>query len=250
MSFTKIPNQLLELLPRSRLNGTQRDLIMVVIRRTCGYHKGQAEISLRNFQEVTRRERSNISRELKRLVARGILVKGGPATFTQRAKWGVNLNVEEWRGVAESTTVGEKTTVVEKTTEPLSNSTTPTVVDLATPIKKRDKEKKEKSSGSAKSDPCFQPLKVFVLEKYREVRGASLAADGSDYKSLSSMLKTLPDVPLEALMGAFVCFLESTNSFHQDQGKPLRWWANNINPFLASAGRTSVSQNNDLPLLN
>ena len=207
---------------------------MVVIRRTCGYHKGQAEISLRNFQEVTRRERSNISRELKRLVARGILVKGGPATFTQRAKWGVNLNVEEWRGVAESTTVGEKTTVV----------------DLATPIKKRDKEKKEKSSGSAKSDPRFQPLKVFVLEKYREVRGASLAADGSDYKSLSSMLKTLPDVPLEALMGAFVCFLESTNSFHQDQGKPLRWWANNINPFLASAGRTSVSQNNDLPLLN
>ncbi len=100
-----------------------------------------------------------------------------------------------------------------------------------TPEVNLQKIKRERNK-SASADPRFQPLKKFFHQQYEEIRGPSLDTTGSDYKALSELLKRQPKLSLEDLQQAAVRYLRSDKPFHVDQGHPLRYWANNINPFL------------------
>ncbi len=91
---------------------------------------------------------------------------------------------------------------------------------------------KENKRAAKKADPRFQPLKEFFHQKYEEIRGTKLVTDGSDYAGLRNLLKQNPEFSLEDLQQAAVRYLRSDKPFHVDQGHPLRYWANNINPFL------------------
>ncbi len=57
--------------------------------------------------------------------------------------------------------------------------------------------------------------------------------NASDYKALKELLKKLPDTPLEKLEEIALSFLNSDDKFDQKQGHPMRFWASNINRWLA-----------------
>ena len=158
--FTKVRNKLMERLIVSGLNGTQWDLVMTVVRKTVGYHQEHAAISLSVFHEETGRDRAQISRELKRLRERGILERVEAPYFTRSATWRVNRDLERWKGVANSSTVVEKATASQEATHQLSDSTTPTVVQLATHSKKEEK-KEEKN----KRTPPYIPSSVSGIDE-------------------------------------------------------------------------------------
>jgi len=59
-----------------------------------------------------------------------------------------------------------------------------------------------------------------------------LDTNGSDYSALKALLKRQPDLKLDYLKDSASIFIGSTDKFHQGQGHPLRFWANNVNGFI------------------
>ena len=82
--FTRIANELMAALSRSNLNGVEYDIILTVIAKTYGWNKKQDKISLSQFSQITKRERSNCARAIRNLLKRKILgsVKGDTRNAT------------------------------------------------------------------------------------------------------------------------------------------------------------------------
>ena len=135
-------------------------------------------------------------------------------------EWSFNKNWESWE-------LGTQMTPLPKMTRDISCKSLGTKVATT-----KETLTKESKRPAKKTDPRFEPLKKFFHQQYEEIRGARLDTDGSDYKALSNLLKRQPKSLLEDLQGAAVRYLKNDKPFYVDQGHPLRFWANNINPFL------------------
>ena len=135
-------------------------------------------------------------------------------------EWSFNKDWETWE-------IGTQMTPVSNLTRDISGKSLGTQVATT-----KETLTKENKRAAKKADPRFQPLKKFFHEKYGEIRGTKLVTDGSDYAGLRNLLKQNPEFSLEDLQQAAVRYLRSDKPFYVDQGHPLRYWANNINPFL------------------
>ena len=93
---TRIANEVLEALMKTKLTGTQWDLVMAVVRKTWGYQHKEDFISLTQFKKLTGRNRSLIGRELSVLQDRNILKQIKKSTFGKSAKWQFNKDWESW----------------------------------------------------------------------------------------------------------------------------------------------------------
>ena len=71
---TSIANEILEALLKAKLNGTEWEVLMVVIRKTYGFQKKEDWISYTQFQEMTGKARPNIWKAIEKLVTKTILV--------------------------------------------------------------------------------------------------------------------------------------------------------------------------------
>ena len=243
-----MPNDLLGHLMRARLNGTQMHLVLAVVRFTFGFHQENTSISVSDFAKNTGHPRRSIVRELKRLRSRNVLVehdKGGRNHNPSR--WRVNMQFDEWLVPNRSPVP----TGDEMVTTSGDGSVTTTGVKSVIPLKKKERKKNRRASRKP-PDPRFHPLKVFFFEEYQASRQAPLVADGSDFRALADLLKRLPDVPIKVLKDAVARYLASRHPYHLNQGKPLRFWAYNVNPFLAAATGAGprADEEEELPLLN
>lgn len=72
--YTKIANEIIEAICKTNFNGYQSRLLWAVIRKTYGFKKKEAWISLSQFSNLTGLRKQHISRAKKELVARKILV--------------------------------------------------------------------------------------------------------------------------------------------------------------------------------
>lgn len=89
-NFSKIPNDLLEVLARTKLSNYEWRCIMVIFRKTLGWHKKEDYISLSQFEGNTGIQKSHVWRTLKRLEWRKIIRRNGK-------KISINFNYQEWR---------------------------------------------------------------------------------------------------------------------------------------------------------
>ena len=210
---------------KARLTGTQWDLVMVVIRKTWGWHKKQDYIPHSQFEKLTGRHRNSITRELSVLQNRNILKQTQRPTPSQTAKWKFNKDWESWESPPKVTPYKVPVTAEGDTSEGAKGVTADATL--------QKKGKRNKYTASSDADPRFNPLKEFFHTYYKKVRGTKLVTDGSDFKALSELLKKVPDIPLKRLEAAAISYLNSSDDFDQKQGHPLRYWANNINPWLA-----------------
>ncbi len=99
--FTKFPNEMLEKMYGSRLSGLEYALILVAVRKICGWHKdtGMDRIALSQFCELTGRTERAIQEALKRLVEKEVLIRALPHTGRSSTVWAINTDYDTWRAV-------------------------------------------------------------------------------------------------------------------------------------------------------
>lgn len=88
-------NDILMALVKQRLNGTQYQVVLLVIRKTWGFKKKDDWISLTQFQNYLSKSRENICREIKQLVNKNILVK--KSTPGVSAFYSINKDFDTWK---------------------------------------------------------------------------------------------------------------------------------------------------------
>ncbi|HCX77822.1 MAG TPA: hypothetical protein DG577_00255 [Firmicutes bacterium] len=94
--YTKIPNDILEKIMESKLNGTQVKLIMAVCRFTFGFQRESAELSISFLSEATGINPRNIRRELEILTRRNIILAHSEQHGTRARTIGINKEVNQW----------------------------------------------------------------------------------------------------------------------------------------------------------
>lgn len=92
--FTPIAHEVLEELVKARLLGAELSMALFVIRKTWGYQKKQDIISFSQFQKGLGISRMTISKTIKNLVARKILVK--TAILGEKTSFSFNKDYEKW----------------------------------------------------------------------------------------------------------------------------------------------------------
>ena len=75
MSFTKIPNELMDVLMSGALNSSEQRVVLFIARKTFGYHKNIDEISYSQFEKKLGICRNTAITTTTKLVQSGLLVK-------------------------------------------------------------------------------------------------------------------------------------------------------------------------------
>ena len=118
-------NDVLMALVKQSLNGTQYQIMLLVIRKTWGYKKLEAWISLTQFENYLSKSRVSVCKELKALVNYNLLVaKTIPGV---RVLYSVNKDFNQWKKLVNKTSLVNNTlrTSKQKFT-PLVNKSLPT----------------------------------------------------------------------------------------------------------------------------
>ena len=89
--FTKIPNKILEALSQTKLTSYEYRVLLFIIRKTYGWNKETDWIALSQFYESTGILKPNISRTLKKLERRNIIIRG------DRKHIGLQKDYRRWK---------------------------------------------------------------------------------------------------------------------------------------------------------
>ncbi len=92
--YTPIANELMEALAKHRIPGEQMQCLFFIIRKTYGFNKKEDMISNSQFVKGTGLKKGNVSRAIKNLVEKRIVIKSDnrvPATYR------FNKNYRMWR---------------------------------------------------------------------------------------------------------------------------------------------------------
>lgn len=89
--FTKIPNKILEALSYTKLTVYEYRVLLFIMRKTYGWKKETDWIALSHFNEGTGILKPNVSRTLKKLERRFIIIRDN------RRHVGLQKNINMWR---------------------------------------------------------------------------------------------------------------------------------------------------------
>ena len=102
--FTRIANELMDALARTRISGEARQVLDAIIRKTYGWGKTSDDISLSQFMIMTGLSKSTICKAIKKLISMNIIVKRGSSAtlFTKQGKaitstYSVQKNHKYWK---------------------------------------------------------------------------------------------------------------------------------------------------------
>lgn len=110
--YTRIANELLEAICRLNISGNEMRILLFIIRRTYGFNRSYAELSISELAEGIGASKDNISRTLKKL-RNAKIIDHRPNKGTTPQTVSINKNYEEW--TVESCSdllLSKKTTVV------------------------------------------------------------------------------------------------------------------------------------------
>ena len=109
--FTRIANELMEVIPLYKFNGTQFRILFVVLRYTYGFQRKSHELSLTFIADSTGMHKQQIKRELDILIKNKVLIEEEPPSFNKPRIIQFNKNYKEWlisRQSAKTLTVNKK----------------------------------------------------------------------------------------------------------------------------------------------
>ncbi len=97
-NYTRISNGILEALATAKLSNYEFRILMVILRKTYGFQKKKDWISLSQFSAVTGIKLSHISRTIKKLKEKNIILKNGRTTGMQKdyERWNLPKQVNEF----------------------------------------------------------------------------------------------------------------------------------------------------------
>jgi len=94
--YTRLSNELLEAIVRTKMNGTQFAIVFAVIRATYGFHKKSRTLGLAFFEVATGRNKRQIGIEIKKLIKRKILIVESEHTFGKSRELKLNKDYDLW----------------------------------------------------------------------------------------------------------------------------------------------------------
>jgi phage replication O-like protein O len=113
---TRIANELMEALCRTRIPGEARQVLDVIFRKTYGWHKKSDAISLSQFVEMTGLKKPHIAESLKKLLVMNIITEKGKAVTEKGNELGkvyeINKNYETWKPLPKKVTLPKKVKIV------------------------------------------------------------------------------------------------------------------------------------------
>lgn len=93
--YTRIANELLDVIVAYKTTAIEKDLILAIIRLTYGFNSKEAVISLSTLAEMTQYDRSNISRALTQLIGKNVIEVTSVERLGKKVK--LNKNYLEWK---------------------------------------------------------------------------------------------------------------------------------------------------------
>ena len=135
--YTKIADAILENIAKSKLNGTQFRILMIVWRSTYGWGKKSYSLSVSYLAEATGINKQQIKRELSAMIDDGVLIEVKAPSFNTTREIQFNKNY------ANSTEVAKKIPGIKKGTKPGSELDTPPGSELGTQNKELNKHNKK-----------------------------------------------------------------------------------------------------------
>jgi len=95
--FVAIANELIEVLSRIKLNGTQFRIILAILRATYGYNRKYHHISDGFLSKVTGINQRQINREIQRLIKMDIIKLYDTGSYTQARVIGIQKDYSKWK---------------------------------------------------------------------------------------------------------------------------------------------------------
>ncbi len=141
--YTRISNEILEVLATTNLNGTQRRILDIVFRQTYGYQRKEHDLSITFIAKATNIHKKQIQRELTALIERKIITVVSGATFNKSRVIAFNKNYNEWLDNGE---VAKKLPPNRSNTHTGSEIVPSTGSELATQIKKKENIKENRTN--------------------------------------------------------------------------------------------------------
>lgn len=181
--FTPIANEILEQLVKIHLLGAEISMVFFVIRKTWGYQKKEDIISFSQFQKGIGISRMTISKTIKNLVSRKILVKtpllGGNMSFKFNKdydKWLVKtplLVKSKWVTSKDAYTKTSKATYTHKRKKEIytkeRSEETSQIVELIDTFKEVNPSYSKFFANKSQRSACQRMLKTHGLEKLQKI---------------------------------------------------------------------------------
>ena len=143
--YTRIANELLEIIPRLGFNGTQLSILIVVIRYTYGFQRKEHELSLSFLAKATKKHKMHIQKEIKNLIQMNILKELSVPTFNSSRVIGLNKDINSWE-LVKTLTVSDLDRVSQNSNTTVSELTNATVSELTNQERKDKENIKERSA--------------------------------------------------------------------------------------------------------
>ncbi|MBO2943625.1 replication protein [Paenibacillus sp. F411] len=123
--FTKVSNELLEQVPKFKLNGTQLRIILIIWRYSYGFGKKDAELSISFLAKATDIIKRQLIRELSKLIEMNVVQVVSEQTGTRSRIIQFNKDYDSWRllEVTKKTSLPELSRGDELDTPPMSKKT-------------------------------------------------------------------------------------------------------------------------------
>lgn len=94
--FGQLPNDIWDNLCIADFKGVQFKIVLFILRRTLGYNKDSAEMSQSFIAEEIRSDKDAVKKELRKLIARKVVMVVSSANFRTPQKLKINPHFEEW----------------------------------------------------------------------------------------------------------------------------------------------------------
>ena len=164
--YTKIANEIMEALAKHRLPGEQRQVLDVIFRKTYGFNKKDDMISNSQFVEATGLKKGNVSRAIKSLIEKKVVIKSDNTVIKSDNRsystYRFNKDYSEWKLLSKKQPVIKKATAVIKS----DNKVLSKVMDTKEKKETNTKEIVEKNSQAA-SIYSFYISEINPLRKTR-----------------------------------------------------------------------------------
>ena len=98
-----IANEIMEALAGIRISGEEWQCLCVVFRKTYGWHKKEDWVSLSQFNLLTKLKKPNISRAIKKLSLKKVVIINSDNMY--KPKYMFNKNYDQWKPLSKKITV-------------------------------------------------------------------------------------------------------------------------------------------------
>jgi len=151
--FIQIATEIFDALCAFRIPGEERQCLDFILRKTYGYHKKEDAISNSQFVAATGLKKGNVSRAIKNLVLKKLVIKSDNNVVST---YRFNKNYKTWKQLSKKITVIKNATPVIKSDNKQLSKTMDTK-DIKDTIQKKE--------GKKFSPPSIEELKAYFSEK-------------------------------------------------------------------------------------